>query len=93
MPEIEIVGCNNNNNSTKVSPPSDDDIVDNNNHRWKGSGMFNIIPTNEPYVVLGPGQVQPRGYRLTSNRYGELKLGLLITKGMFEVEVIYYYMD
>lgn len=41
-----------------------------------------------PEVQLGPGQIQPRGYRLTSGRYGEVRLGLLMTKGQLEVEVV-----
>ncbi|XP_049809212.1 regulating synaptic membrane exocytosis protein 2-like [Schistocerca nitens] len=39
-------------------------------------------------LQLGPGQIQPRGYRLTSARYGEVYLGLLMTKGQLEVEVV-----
>ncbi|XP_049861696.1 regulating synaptic membrane exocytosis protein 1-like [Schistocerca gregaria] len=39
-------------------------------------------------LQLGPGQMQPRGYRLTSARYGEVHLGLLMTKGQLEVEVV-----
>lgn len=46
-----------------------------------------IPPGKEPYVVLGPGQIQPKGYRLTSGRYGELKLGFCKLKGTVEVEV------
>ena len=41
-----------------------------------------------PEVILGPGQIHPRGYRLTSGHYGEIKLGLLMTKGQLEVEVL-----
>jgi hypothetical protein len=41
-----------------------------------------------PEVTLGPGQIHPRGYRLTTGRYGEIKLGLLMTKGQLEVEVV-----
>ncbi|XP_044762020.1 regulating synaptic membrane exocytosis protein 1 isoform X2 [Coccinella septempunctata] len=36
---------------------------------------------------LGPGQIQPRGFRLSSLRPVELKLSLLMTKGQLEVEV------
>uniref|UniRef100_A0A336MUV7 CSON005104 protein n=1 Tax=Culicoides sonorensis TaxID=179676 RepID=A0A336MUV7_CULSO len=39
-------------------------------------------------MKLGPGQIQPKGYRLSSMRYGQLKLGFVMNKGMFEVEVI-----
>lgn len=66
--------------------PADDERPTN----WKGSGSLSknlIISSKEPYVVLGPGQIQPKGYRLTSGRYGELKLGLLKIKGTIEVEV------
>jgi hypothetical protein len=41
-----------------------------------------------PEVTLGPGQIHPRGYRLTTGHYGEIKLGLLMTKGQLEVEVV-----
>ncbi|RZC41585.1 regulating synaptic membrane exocytosis protein 2, partial [Asbolus verrucosus] len=37
---------------------------------------------------LGPGQIKPRGFRLSSTRPVELKLGLLMTKGQLEVEVV-----
>lgn len=43
-------------------------------------------PTKE--LKLGPGQIQPRGYRLSAGRHGELKLGLLMTKGQLEVDVV-----
>lgn len=45
------------------------------------------IPMSEKQVKLGPCQIQPKGYRLSSMRYGELKLGFIMNKGMFEVEV------
>lgn len=45
--------------------------------------------TTDKQVTLGPGQIQPKGYRLSSMRYGELKLGFIMNKGMFEVEVSY----
>lgn len=69
----------------KLSPSEDERPA-----KWKGSGSLSknlIISPKEPYVVLGPGQVQPKGYRLTSGRYGELKLGFLKIKGTIEVEV------
>lgn len=69
----------------KISPPDDERPA-----KWKGSGTLSknlIITPKEPYVVLGPGQVQPKGYRLTSGRYGELKLGFFKIKGTIEVEV------
>ncbi|XP_031346559.1 regulating synaptic membrane exocytosis protein 1 isoform X2 [Photinus pyralis] len=37
---------------------------------------------------LGPGQVKPRGFRLSSTKPVELKLGLQMTKGQLEVEVL-----
>ncbi|XP_057665301.1 regulating synaptic membrane exocytosis protein 1 [Diorhabda carinulata] len=36
---------------------------------------------------LGPGQIKPRGFRLSSTKPVEIKLGLLMTKGQLEVEV------
>lgn len=80
----------------KSSPPSDDEDSNKLLKQWKGSGNISarnsIIPTTakEPYVVLGPGQIQPKGYRLTSGRYGELKLGFYKIKGTVEVEVSYH---
>lgn len=75
----------------RVSPPSDDEdgkAV----KQWKGSASmttrYSIIPPGcEPQVQLGSGQVQPKGYRLTSERYGELRLSILKIKGVVEVEV------
>lgn len=40
-----------------------------------------------PNVALGPGQVQPKGYKLTAARYGEIRLSLMKIKGNVEVEV------
>ncbi|XP_045463479.1 regulating synaptic membrane exocytosis protein 2 isoform X2 [Harmonia axyridis] len=37
---------------------------------------------------LGPGQIKPRGFRLSSIRPVELNLGLVMTKGQLEVEVV-----
>ncbi|XP_072394945.1 regulating synaptic membrane exocytosis protein 2-like [Diabrotica undecimpunctata] len=37
---------------------------------------------------LGPGQIKPRGFRLSSTKPVEIKLGLLMTKGQLEVEVV-----
>ncbi|CAH1169576.1 unnamed protein product [Phaedon cochleariae] len=37
---------------------------------------------------LGPGQIKPRGFRLSSTRPVEIKLGLFMTKGQLEVEVV-----
>ncbi|CAG9856212.1 unnamed protein product [Phyllotreta striolata] len=36
---------------------------------------------------LGPGQIKPRGFRLSSTKPVEIKLGLQMTKGQLEVEV------
>lgn len=41
----------------------------------------------EDEIELGPGQIHPRGYRLAADRHGELRLGLIITKGQLEVDV------
>lgn len=81
IPELLPIGIGNN----KISPPSDEDGT----NKWKGSSNLsnNLIISNQKNVILGPGQVQPKGYRLTSGRYGELKLGFIMTKGMLEVEV------
>lgn len=38
-------------------------------------------------LKLGPSQIHPKGYRLTTARYGELKMGFLKIKGNVEVEV------
>lgn len=43
-------------------------------------------PTRE--LKLGPGQIQPRGYRMSAGRHGELKLGLQMSKGQLEVDVV-----
>uniref|UniRef100_A0A1A9WD27 C2 domain-containing protein n=1 Tax=Glossina brevipalpis TaxID=37001 RepID=A0A1A9WD27_9MUSC len=39
-------------------------------------------------LQLGPGQIHPKGYRLTSARHGELKMGFVKIKGTVEVEVM-----
>lgn len=63
--------------------------------QWRGSGSLRgsrnsiVAPLSalDASVVLGPGQIQPKGYRLAVERYGELKLGLTKVKGVVEVEV------
>lgn len=84
IPEVFVVAGTN-----ATSPPSDDEESSSYNVKWKGSGSCfpNIIMQKDPSIVLGPGQVHPKGYRLTSGRYGELKLDFHMTKGMLEVEV------
>lgn len=77
---------------SRVSPPSDDDDGKAVN-KWKGSASmttrYSIIPPgSEPPVQLGTGQVQPKGYRLTSERYGELRLSISKIRGVVEVEVM-----
>ncbi|XP_066260247.1 regulating synaptic membrane exocytosis protein 2 isoform X2 [Euwallacea similis] len=37
---------------------------------------------------LGPGQIKPRGFKLSSTKPVEIKLGLLMTKGQLEVDVL-----
>ncbi|XP_050312016.1 regulating synaptic membrane exocytosis protein 1 isoform X2 [Anthonomus grandis grandis] len=37
---------------------------------------------------LGPGQIKPRGFKLSGTKPVEIKLGLLMTKGQLEVEVV-----
>ncbi|VVC33791.1 Zinc finger, FYVE/PHD-type,PDZ domain,Zinc finger, RING-type,Zinc finger, RING/FYVE/PHD-type,C2 [Cinara cedri] len=44
-------------------------------------------PTTES-IQLGPGQIMPRGYNISSGSHIELKLGLLMTKGQLEVDVV-----
>ncbi|XP_054735167.1 regulating synaptic membrane exocytosis protein 2 [Anastrepha obliqua] len=39
-------------------------------------------------LKMGPGQIHPKGYRLTMVRHGELKMGFTKIKGVVEVEVI-----
>lgn len=38
-------------------------------------------------LKLGPSQIHPKGYRLTTARHGELKMGFVKIKGNVEVEV------
>lgn len=38
-------------------------------------------------LQLGPGQIHPKGYRLITERHGELKMGFNKVKGIVEVEV------
>lgn len=47
-----------------------------------------ISPESPSEVRLGPGQIRPRGHRLAASRCGELKLGLLMTKGQLEVDIV-----
>uniref|UniRef100_A0A8D8LYU8 Protein piccolo n=1 Tax=Cacopsylla melanoneura TaxID=428564 RepID=A0A8D8LYU8_9HEMI len=56
-----------------------------------GASKHSPLDEDEDYtslVKLGPGQIQPRGYRLVPGGYIELKIGLILTKGQLEVEVI-----
>ncbi|XP_061401174.1 regulating synaptic membrane exocytosis protein 4-like, partial [Musca vetustissima] len=39
-------------------------------------------------LQLGPGQIHPKGYRLTTERHGELKMGFSKIKGCVEVELL-----
>ncbi|XP_067643941.1 regulating synaptic membrane exocytosis protein 2 isoform X2 [Eurosta solidaginis] len=39
-------------------------------------------------LKMGPGQIHPKGYRLTTVRHGELKMGFAKIKGVVEVEVM-----
>ncbi|XP_058981978.1 regulating synaptic membrane exocytosis protein 3 [Musca domestica] len=39
-------------------------------------------------LQLGPGQIHPKGYRLTMERHGELRMGFSKVKGYVEVELI-----
>lgn len=39
-------------------------------------------------VVLGPGQIHPKGIRLpTPGRYGELQMGFLLQRGVLEIDI------
>ncbi|XP_069701298.1 regulating synaptic membrane exocytosis protein 1 [Periplaneta americana] len=78
LPEKQGIGC---------SSPSDDE------DKTGGTAPTDAILDDDdvkllPEVTLGPGQIHPRGYRLTTGHYGEIKLGLLMTKGQLEVEVV-----
>ncbi|KAL1451708.1 hypothetical protein WDU94_006063 [Cyamophila willieti] len=56
-----------------------------------GASKHSPLDEDEDYnsaVKLGPGQIQPRGYRLVPGGFIELKIGLILTKGQLEVEVI-----
>lgn len=84
-------------NSDRIAVPTSP-----NPNRWRGS-TSNCAPTVFPplvsshlsasakdlptYLKLGPGQIHPKGYRLTSGRYGELNLGIILTSSI-EIEVI-----
>ncbi|XP_047111949.1 regulating synaptic membrane exocytosis protein 1-like [Schistocerca piceifrons] len=59
-----------------------------NNLKRSATGTCDPLVGSVVDLQLGPGQIQPRGYRLTSARYGEVYLGLLMTKGQLEVEVV-----
>lgn len=73
--------------TSSINHPSDVDLTDPiYGYMWKSS--TNSLSHAEPKVILGPGQVHPKGYRLNTGRYGELKLGLLKIKGTVEVDVI-----
>lgn len=40
-----------------------------------------------PAVILGPGQVNPKGRLVTPGRYGELQVGFRLIKGILEIQV------
>lgn len=54
-------------------------------HRGSFSNFTTVIA---PEINLGPGQVQPKSYRLNSLRYGELKLGFTINQSVMEMQVL-----
>lgn len=58
-----------------------------------GSNKFSarMSVADIPNVALGPGQVQPKGYKLTAARYGEIRLSLMKIKGNVEVEVSFLF--
>lgn len=74
------------------------------NMKWRGSvgncSSSIHLPTNTAassikdtctgLTKLGPGQIHPKGYRLTPGRYGELKIGFLLAKGILEIEVSFF---
>ncbi|XP_065348857.1 regulating synaptic membrane exocytosis protein 1 isoform X3 [Cloeon dipterum] len=41
-------------------------------------------------IILGPGQIRPRGFRLAqvAGGYGEIKIELLMTKGQLELDIV-----
>lgn len=65
----------------------------NSNLPMKFAGSMKEIPSaksssSSGVTKLGPGQIQPKGCRLnTPGRYGELKIGFLLQKGVLEIEV------
>lgn len=46
-----------------------------------------MVFSNDGPVKLGPGQIRPKGHRGLIS-HGEVKLGLLMTKGQLELEVV-----
>lgn len=65
--------------------------------KWRGSvgNCHQLNPTvnrsvaeTQSTMKLGPGQIQPKG-RLTTpmGRFGELKIGFVLHKGVLEIEV------
>lgn len=68
--------------------------------KWRGS-VGNCLPGGTglplnsakdvvPGVILGPGQVHPKGRLATPGRYGELQVGFLLIKGVLEIQVSFY---
>ncbi|XP_025423834.1 regulating synaptic membrane exocytosis protein 2 [Sipha flava] len=53
----------------------------------ESTSYYEDEPVGDP-IRLGPGQIMPRGYGLISGCHIELKLGLLMTKGQLEVDVV-----
>lgn len=54
--------------------------------RFTFTDLFFCCSPDVP-AKLGPGQIRPRGHRGLL-AHGEVKLGLLMTKGQLEVEVV-----
>lgn len=54
----------------------------------KNQNLMKIFIFNsDGSAKLGPGQIRPKGHRGLLS-HGEVKLGLLMTKGQLEVEVV-----
>lgn len=63
----------------------------NSNFPMKSAASMKEIPSATSLsgvTKLGPGQIHPKGCRLNMpGRYGELKIGFLLLKGVLEIEV------
>ncbi|XP_050526479.1 regulating synaptic membrane exocytosis protein 1 isoform X2 [Daktulosphaira vitifoliae] len=63
--------------------PRKDSVPEKSEIMYKYEDEYNGEP-----ILLGPGQIMPRGFGMSSGSHIELKLGLLMTKGQLEVDVV-----